>query len=141
MTVGVDLLWTKMINPQLVDLKEGLISLKQAPEDLHLNHNGDMHASVLFSMVEMAGMGCIVMQMGSLAQSSLVVVKSVNIDFIKRAQGEITFTGRIDVDQQARILALADSEQKVEEVVMVEARNQAGDIVSRAQVTAVISPQ
>ncbi len=139
MTVGIDVPWTKMINPELVDLKEGYISLKQTPEEIHLNHNGDMNAGVLFSMSEMAGMGVVVMLLGELAKSALVVVKNVNIDFTARAQGEIIFTSAMPEEQQKRTLENAKAGNKVEEIVEVEAKDKNGNVVSRSRVTAVIS--
>ncbi len=141
MTVGIDVPWTKMINPELVDLKDGYISLKQSPEEIHFNHNGDMNAGVLFSMSEMAGMGVVVMLLGELANSALVVVKNVNIDFIARAQGEIVFTCTMPEGQQKRTLENAKAGSKVEEIVEVEAKDKNGNVVSRSRVTAVISPK
>ena len=141
MTVGIDMPWTKMIKPELVDLKDGSISLKQTPEELHTNHNGDMHAGVIFTMSEMAGMGVVVMLLGDLANSSFVVVKNVNIDFTARAQGVITFTASISEAVQNKILSTAKSGKKVEEVVTVEAKDRDGNIVSTSTVTAVISPK
>ena len=141
MTVGIDMPWTKMIKPELVDLKDGSISLKQTPEALHTNHNGDMHAGVIFTMSEMAGMGVVVMLLGDLANSSFVVVKNVNIDFTARAQGVITFTASISEAVQNKILSTAKSGKKVEEVVTVEAKDKDGNIVSTSTVTAVISPK
>lgn len=141
MTVGIDMPWTKMIKPELADLGQGSLTLKQTPEELHLNHNGDMHAGVIFSMSEMAGMGVVVMLLGELADSAFVVVKNVNIDFKARAQGVISFTGTMTVEQQARTLNKAKAGEKVEEQVEVVAADSEGNIVSTSIVTAVISPK
>lgn len=140
MTVGIDMLWTKMIKPELVDITPGSISLKQCPEELHLNHNGDMHAGVIFSMTEMAGMGVVVLLLGELANSSFVVVKNVNIDFIARAQGPITFSASIADDNQKSIIDRAKAEEKIEECVLVEAKDENGRLVSKSTLTAIISP-
>jgi acyl-coenzyme A thioesterase PaaI-like protein len=131
MIVGIDLPWTKMIKPELVDL----------PEEFHLNHNGDMHVGVIFSMSAMAGMGVLVMLLGELANSSYVVVKNVNIDFVAPAQGEITFIGRISEKQQKRTLQNAIEGKKIEETVHVEARDRDGNEVSKSTVTAVFGPK
>lgn len=141
MTVGIDLPWTKMIAPELLEIGEGTLALKQTPEELHLNHNGDMHAGVLFSMSEMAGMGVVVLFLGELAADSLIVVKNVNIDFIARAQGAIIFTGIMPKAQQARTLEKAKAGEKVEELILVEAKDAEGTLVSKSTVTAVISPK
>jgi len=141
MTVGADVAWTKMINPELVDIQSGRLQLKQTPEEVHLNHNGDMNAGVIFSMSEMAGMGVVVMLLGELAREAFVVVKNINIDFLARAQGAITFTGKLDEAQQRRILALAKSGDTVEEVVEVVASDALGTAVSQSRVTTYISPK
>lgn len=141
MTVGMDMPWTKLIAPELVSIADGSLCLKQTPKDLHLNHNGDMHAAVLFSMVEMAGMGVVVILLGDLASSSFVVVKNVNINFIARAQGEISFIANLSDEQQQQILSNAEAGDKVEQVVWVEAKDDSGNTVSTASVTAVICPQ
>ena len=141
MTVGVDLPWTKMINPQLVDLKAGLIALKQRPGELHLNHNGDMHAGVIFSMAEMTGMGVVVMQLGSKAEEAFVAVKSVSIEFLKRAQGDITFKSTLTDEQQVNMLKTLEAQESIEEVVHVEALDAESRKVASAQVVAVIKPK
>ena len=141
MTVGIDLPWTKMINPELMDLSAGTLSLKQSPQPLHLNHNGDMHAGVLFSMSEMAGMGVVVLLLGDLANTSLVVVKNVSIDFTARAHGPITFTAAVSPEQQKALLAKAEAGEKIEEPVWVEAHDEHGKRVCSSTVTAVISPR
>jgi len=141
MAVGKDLPWTTMMKPELVDLKDGSISLKQTPEEIHLNMNGDMNAGVLFSMSEMAGMGVVVMLLGELASSSFIASKNVNIDFLARAQGEIVFTGSMSEEQQKRTLQNAKAGNKVEEVIQVEAKDKAGNVVSKSNVTAVVKPK
>ena len=141
MAVGKELPWTTMMNPELVDLKDGSLSLKQTPKEIHLNMNGDMNASVLFSMSEMAGMGVIVMLLGELASSAFIAAKSVNIDFLARAQGEIVFTGTMTEEQQKRTLESAKEGNRIEETISVEAKDRDGKLVSKSTVTAVIKPK
>ena len=141
MAVGQELPWTKMINPELVDMKDGSLSLKQTPGDMHLNQNGDMNAGVLFTMSEMSGMGVVVMLLGELAGSSFIASKSVNIDFLARAKGEIVFTGTMPDEQQKRTLQNAREGNKIEEIVQVEAVDSEGKVVSKSTVTAVVSPK
>lgn len=140
MTVGIDLPWTKMINPQLTDANSGFLVLSQTPEAMHLNHNGDMHAGVLFSMLEMTGMGVVVMLLDDFANQALVVVKNMNIDFIARAQGTIRFEARLDPEQRERILGDAQQGIKVEQKVTVQAFDSEGKCVAKAGLVAVIAP-
>lgn len=141
MTLGIDVPWTKMINPQLTDVNNGYLVLSQTPEEIHLNHNGDMHAGVIFSMLEMAGMGVVVMLLGELANQALVVVKKMDIDFIARAQGSIRFEASIEPEMQKRILQNAKQGKKIEESVKVQAFNSAGECVAKAELVAVIAPK
>jgi acyl-coenzyme A thioesterase PaaI-like protein len=141
MTVGIDLPWTKMINPQLADLQDGKISLKQTPEAIHLNHNGDMHAGVIFSMLEMAGMGVVVMLLGKKADDSLVLIKNISIDFIKPAEGETTFTASLSDDQKGRILDKIAAKEKIVEIVEVVALSKDKVEVASARLTCYIAPK
>ena len=102
--VGQELPWTKMINPELYDIKEGALSLKQTPGDMHLDQNRDMNTGVLFTMSEMAGMGVVDMLIGELAGSSFIASNNVNIDFLARAKVAIVFTGTMSEEQQRRTL-------------------------------------
>lgn len=141
MTVGVDVPWTKMIGPEVVEFTDNTLGLKQTPEALHLNHNGDMNAGVICTMVEMAGMGIVVMLLGDLAKQSLIVVKNMNIDFIARAQGVIVFTATMDDEQKNRAINNAKSANKVEEAILVEAKDGDGKLVAKAEVLTYIGPK
>lgn len=141
MTVGLEIPWTKMIKPQLLEVKPGLLKLKQSPEEIHLNHNKDMHAGVLFSMSEMAGMGVVMILLDKMADHAFVVVKNVNIEFTSRAQGEITFIGLISDQRQDQIKQDFQAGKIVEEQIEVTAIDCNEKIVSKSIVTTFISPK
>lgn len=135
--LGIDVPWTKMIKPELTHFDQGKLVLGQTPEDIHKNHLNDMHAGVIFTMVEMAGMGVVVMTLGEAANTAFVVVKNVSIDFIARVSGTAQFHAQLTPAQQEAIQALKPQE-KFESVVKVEAFDETENLVCQADVTAFI---
>jgi acyl-coenzyme A thioesterase PaaI-like protein len=87
------------------------------PKPAHLNHNGDVNAAVLFGIAEVAGAGAVVGAMLDLVADKYVVVKKATIEYVGRARGYVTATGRIDPE------TFADAKQSViaGEAVDVEA--------------------
>ena len=136
MSIGVDVAWTKMINPQLESLTDTALTLSHTPENLHLNHNGDVNAGVIFSMSEMVGMGLVVLLLGDLAAQALVVVKNVNIDFVARASGRLECVAQISEQEKQQMLDRASAGGTIEQAVAVEVRDADQQLVSSATVLA-----
>jgi len=133
--------WVEMIKPELVDLGDGKIVLAQTPEDLHKNHNGDMHAAVIFSVLEMAGMGVITLFLGDDAAKAFVVLKDLHIFYDARAQGRITFTAELTAEQKTKLHNAFDNGEAIEEVISAYAHDSEGKQVSHATMTGVIRPK
>lgn len=135
--LGTDVLWTKMIKPELVHFDQGKLVLGQTPEDIHKNHLNDMHAGVIFTMVEMAGMGVVVITLGDAANTAFVVVKNVSIDFLARVEGTAHFSAELTTSQQKNIAALKPQE-KFEDVINVQGFDANNKLICQAEVTAFI---
>ncbi len=133
--------WIGLIKPQVEEMGDGLLVLSQTPEDLHKNHNGDMHAAVVFSMLEMAGMGVITLLLGDAIKTSFVVLKDLHVHYDARAQGKIQFRASLTEEQQARLKAAADAGEAIEEKVEAIALDEAGVQVAHATVNGVIKPK
>jgi hypothetical protein len=97
-----------------------------------------MHAAVLFSVLEMAGMGVITMFLGDAIKDSFVVLKDLHIFYDARAQGKIFFKGELTAEQQKRLKDAADNGQPIEEVITATAYDEAGSQVAHATMTGVI---
>ena len=136
-----DFPWVRLINPQPEEVAEGRLVLAHEPEALHLNHNGDINAAVLFSLAEMAGMGVVVTTLGEQASQAYVVIKRGVIDFRGRARGRIRAAAHLSAEQLERVRAAAGKGVGIEEVVGVEIRDATDRVVATSTVTAVIRPR
>lgn len=133
-----ELPWVKHLSPEIVDIGAGSLTLAINPGEEHINHNGDLTAGNLFAMSEMAGMGAIVMMLGDKAAEKLVVCKNGNIDFVAPASGRISFSASLSEAQQQAIQAALESGDKIEERVVVEAKQEDGTLVAKATITSFI---
>lgn len=133
-----ELPWVKHLSPEIVTVEAGALTLAITPNEQHLNHNGDLTAGNLFAMSEMAGMGAIVMLLGEQASEKLVVCKNGNIDFIAPAKGRISFSAVLSASQQQSIQQALAAGEKIEEQVLVEAKQDDGSVVAKTLVTSFI---
>ena len=136
-----DFPWVRMINPQPEGMADGMLVLAHEPGELHVNHNGDVSAGVLFSLAEMAGVGVVVTTLGDRALSSYIVMKRGVIDFHACARGRVRAVAQLSADQLDRVRSVRDGVADIEEVVHVEIRDSMGRMVSSCDVTAVIRPR
>lgn len=126
-----------MIDPQPDEVAEGKLVLGHQPSALHLNHNGDVNAAVLFSLAEMAGVGVVVTTLGPDAAHAYVVIKSGAVDFTAPARGRIQAVATLNAAQCARVRAFG-LEGSIEEVVAVLIRDVSGRGIANCEGTAVI---
>ncbi|NRB40645.1 MAG: YiiD C-terminal domain-containing protein [Pseudomonadales bacterium] len=130
--------WVDLIKPNMEEIKPAQLVLSQTPEDLHKNHNGDMHAAVIFSMLEMAGMGVITLFLGDAIKDSLVVLKDMHIHYDARAQGKIFFKASLDEGLQEKLKRAIDKGDNIEEQVYAVAYDENNRQVAHASMSAVI---
>jgi acyl-coenzyme A thioesterase PaaI-like protein len=135
-----DFPWVRMINPHPDEISPGKLVLGCEPRDLHLNHNQDINAGVLFSLAEMAGMGVVVTSLGEQANKAYVVVRRGVIDFKTRARGRIRATALLTESQLSRVQSAASKGTGIEEVVLVEILDESDRVVAQCEMTAVIRP-
>ncbi len=130
-----------MINPQPEEMSRGTLTLACEPTEIHLNHNQDVNAGVLFSLAEMAGMGVVVTSLDADANDSYVVIKRCEIDFIAPAKGRVRATAHLSEAQLERIESARVNRTGIEEAVSVEILNSHDRVVSKCEMTAVIRPK
>lgn len=133
--------WVDMIKPEIVNIGDGIIELAQTPDDLHKNHNGDMHAAVLFTMLEMAGLGVVTLFLGDAIKDSFVVLKDLHIFYDERAQGRIIFKGELSEEQKIDLKTSAENNTPIEQEITAVALDENGLQVSHATMTAIIKPK
>lgn len=110
----------------------------------HLNHNGDLHAAVLFGLAETAAMGASVSGIVDLMGQTFIVAKDGRIEYLARAKGEagpFRATSVLPDAELARMRADIAARTPIEVVVPVDITDSTGKSVAAAAFTAVIRPR
>lgn len=119
-----------------------VVSMPARPE--HLNHNGDVHAAMLFGLAETAAMGASVSGIVDLMGDTFIVARDGKIEYKARAKGELgPFLATSELPDgtveamRANIEARAENELAVPVVIA----DSTGTTVATATFTAVIRPR
>lgn len=110
----------------------------------HLNHNGDLHAAVLFGLAETAAMGAAVSAVGDRMGESFIVARDGRITYRARAkgqQGPFRAAGELGTELVERLRAAVAATEPIEVEVPVALSDAAGTTVAEAAFTAVIRPR
>ncbi|MGV9725002.1 PaaI family thioesterase [Nocardia beijingensis] len=114
-----------------------------APRAEHLNHNGDLHAAVLFGMAETAAMGASVSGIVDLGET-FIVAKDGRIEYKARAKGEagpFRATSAFSDETLAKMRADIEAKVPLELEVPVDITDNTGRTVAAAAFTAVLRPR
>ncbi len=133
--------WVKMMNIELTLVEPRRLGFTHTPQEIHLNHNGDINAPVIFCLGEMSGCGILVVAMGDLAKDAFVVVKKCTIEYFIRATGQLTTEANLTEEQLERVLLAVKNRASIEETVNVTIKNAGGTIVAAAEITSVLKPK
>jgi acyl-CoA thioesterase len=123
---------------------EGRTVVALTPQPRHLNHNGDLHAAILFGLAETVGVGAAVSGVMDLLATSFVVVRDAHVDFLARARGSVTefvATGTVDTDDYARGCAAARAGEPTELRSVAEVTDPDGNACLRVVFTTVVRPR
>jgi thioesterase domain-containing protein len=101
----------------------------EVPFEGNGNHFGAMYAGVLFTVGEIIG-GPMAMATFDMGQY-FPLVKSLNIEFLKPASTMVTSSTRLDLDEAAKLQAVADETGKAEFQLVSEIHDEAGVLVAR----------
>ncbi len=115
-----------------------------APRAQHLNHNGDLHAAVLFGMAETAAMGASVSGIVDLMGETFIVAKDGRIEYKARAKGDagpFRATSAFSAQTLAKMRADIEAKAPLELDVPVDITDSAGKVVAAAMFTAVLRPR
>ncbi|MEU1998899.1 DUF4442 domain-containing protein [Nocardia gamkensis] len=114
------------------------------PRAQHLNHNGDLHAAVLFGMAETAAMGASVSGIVDLMGETFIVAKDGRIEYKARAKGDagpFRATSAFSAQTLAKMRADIEAKVPLELDVPVDITDSAGKTVAAAMFTAVLRPR
>jgi acyl-CoA thioesterase len=123
---------------------DGRTVVALTPQRRHLNHNGDLHAAVLFGLAETAGVGAAVSGVMDLLGTSFVVVRDAQVEFLARARGtvaEFVATGTVEPDEYATGCAAARAGEPTELRSVAEVADPDGKACLRVAFTIVVRPR
>lgn len=133
--------WIKMMNVEPTLIERGKLGFTHTPQEIHLNHNNDINASVLYCLGEMSGSGVLVVALGEAAKDAFVVIKSGTIDYHARASGVLTTEASLTDEQIARVEKAVKEKASIEETVEVIIKNSEDTIVAKCNITSVLKPK
>ncbi|RDI51920.1 PaaI family thioesterase [Nocardia mexicana] len=114
------------------------------PKPEHLNHNGDLHAAILFGLAETAAMGASISGIVDLMGETFIVARDGKIEYLARAKGEagpIRATAELSAQTIERTRADIAARTPIELAVPVDITDGTGKSVAAASFTAVIRPR
>ncbi|MQY18323.1 hypothetical protein NRB20_13990 [Nocardia sp. RB20] len=127
-----------------VEYREGCNVVQMAPRGEHLNHNGDLHAAMLFGLAETAAMGASISGIVDLMGDAFIVARDGRIEYLARAKGEagpIRATSELSAEVLSGMRADILAGTPVELQVPVDITDNTGKSVAAATFTAVIRPR
>jgi len=127
-----------------VEFSAGRNVVTIAPKPEHLNHNGDLHAAVLFGLAETAAMGASVSGIVDLMGETFIVARDGRIEYLARAKGEagpFLATSELSAETLEQVRSDIAARVDVELAVPVDITDNTGKSVAASAFTAVIRPR
>ncbi|MRH87046.1 DUF4442 domain-containing protein [Nocardia sp. SYP-A9097] len=127
-----------------VEFASGRNVVSMAPKPEHLNHNGDIHAALLYGLAETAAMGVAISGIVDLMADIFIVARDGRITYLARAKGELgpfTATAELSEELVAKTRANIKSHTEIEFEAPVTITDSTGKAVAAAAFTAVIRPR
>ncbi|MEC3919498.1 PaaI family thioesterase [Nocardia sp. CDC160] len=127
-----------------VDYAPGRSVVRMAGRPEHFNHNGDIHAALLFGLAETAAMGASISGIVDLMGETFIVARDGRIEYLARAKGELgpfSATSELSEETIAETRAKIASRTEIELEVPVTIADVTGKPVASAAFTAVIRPR
>jgi acyl-CoA thioesterase len=127
-----------------VDYAPGRNVVRMAARPEHFNHNGDVHAALLFGLAETAAMGASISGIVDLLGETFIVARNGRIEYLARAKGEagpFTATSELTAETLAETRANIQARKEIELEVPVAITDDTGKAVAAAAFTAVIRPR
>ncbi|GAB2541921.1 PaaI family thioesterase [Nocardia heshunensis] len=127
-----------------VEYAPGRNVVRMAGRPEHYNHNGDVHAALLFGLAETAAMGASISGITDLLGDTFIVARNGRIDYLARAKGELgpfSATSELTAETLEKTRANIASRTEIELEVPVTIADVTGKPVATAAFTAVIRPR
>ncbi|GIW70749.1 MAG: hypothetical protein KatS3mg102_0291 [Planctomycetota bacterium] len=120
--------YTATIRPLVEELRPGFARVRMRDRRAVRNHLGSVHAVALVNLAEVASG---VAMMYALPPGARGILTGLSIEYLKKARGTLTATGRCPVPQSA---------ERREYEAEAEIRNRAGEVVARARARWLVGP-
>lgn len=127
-----------------VEYGDGHFVIATDPKPEHFNHNGDLHAALLFGMGETAAMGAAVSGLMDLLANAYIVTSGGAIQYLARAKGTkgpFTATSDIPADVYAQARADVVAGVPVDLPVPFSISDNTGTAVAEGSFAAIIRPR
>jgi acyl-coenzyme A thioesterase PaaI-like protein len=122
--------FNKHLGLEVVEITEGRGVVSLPDEDKLHNHVGSQHAGGLFAAGEAASGAAFISVFAEHMGGVVALAKSAEIEYQKLAKGEITATGKLDMDAKELIDMIDGEEGKAEFPVEVEMKDGNGQVVA-----------
>ncbi len=120
--------YTGTIDAEVIELRRGYARAKMRDRRQVRNHLDSVHAVALCNLAELTGNSALAY---SMPDDARFIVKSLNIEYLKKARGTITATCDCPVPE---------TNQRQEYVVPVSLLDDKGDEVARVTLTTLVGP-
>lgn len=121
--------YTATIGAQVVDFEPGYARVSMADRRAVRNHLRCVHAVALVNLAELTGNLALI---AALPSDARMIVKGINIEYLKKARGPLVATGKCPVPNTS-------AKQDIESTVEIADRK--GEVVAKASVKCLIAPK
>jgi acyl-coenzyme A thioesterase PaaI-like protein len=136
-----DFEWVRFLGAEMVEAAEGRCVMRLQPKGVHLNHNGNVNAPILYGLAEVAGAGAVTTGMMDLLATAYVVVKRATIEYLAPAHDTVTAAGTVEASAFTAARADVAAGIPVDVAADVEITDATGRITTRVNLTMSVRPK
>ena len=136
-----DFEWVRFLGAQMVEATDGRCVMRLQPAGVHLNHNGNVNAPILYGLAEVAGAGAVTTGMMELLASAYVVVRRATIDYLAPAHDTVTAVGTVEPSAFATAKADVAAGLPVDVTADVEITDNTGRVTTQVNITVTVRPE
>jgi acyl-coenzyme A thioesterase PaaI-like protein len=135
-----DFEWVRFLGAQIVEAADGRCVMRLHPSGVHLNHNGNVNAPILYGLAEVAGAGAVTAGMMDLLATAYVVVRRANIEYLAPAHDTVTAVGTVQPSAFATAKSDITAGISVDVAADVEITDVTGRITTQVNLTITVRP-
>ena len=136
-----DFEWVRFLGAQMIEAADGRCVMRLRPKSVHLNHNGNVNAPILYGLAELAGAGAVTTGMIDLLTTAYVVVRRATIDYLAPAHDTVTAVGTVEPSAFATAKADVAAGLPVDVTANVEITDDTGRVTTQVNITVTVRPE